>query len=56
MAHFKRRRPKHVRAGCLMCKPYKHDRGSNGAKRPPVGQRRRDEADAQAMRGDERDG
>jgi len=26
MAHRKRRRPKHQRAGCLMCKPYKDER------------------------------
>jgi len=23
MAHHKRRRPKNVRAGCLLCKPHK---------------------------------
>lgn len=26
MAHHKRRRPKSTRAGCLMCKPHKHQR------------------------------
>lgn len=26
MAHHKRRRPKSRRAGCLMCKPWKHQR------------------------------
>jgi hypothetical protein len=31
MAHHKRRRPKHQRAGCLMCKPWKDDR--NGVSR-----------------------
>ena len=28
MAHHKRQRPKHQRAGCLTCKPWKDDRGS----------------------------
>lgn len=28
MAHFKRKRPKNRRSGCLFCKPWK----SNGAK------------------------
>ena len=33
MAHHKRRRPKNVRAGCLLCKPHK----MNGwKKRVPV--------------------
>lgn len=26
MAHHKRKRPKHQRAGCLMCKPQKDER------------------------------
>lgn len=26
MAHHKRRRPKHQRAGCLLCKPHKDER------------------------------
>lgn len=30
MGHFKRKRPKHQRAGCLMCKPFKDERGKNG--------------------------
>lgn len=30
MANHKRRRPKHQRAGCLMCKPWKDERGKNG--------------------------
>jgi hypothetical protein len=24
--HYKRRRPKHQRAGCLLCKPHKDER------------------------------
>jgi hypothetical protein len=28
MAHHKRGRPKSSRAGCLMCKPWKHQRGA----------------------------
>lgn len=27
--NHKRRRPKHQRAGCLMCKPWKHEGSSN---------------------------
>lgn len=30
MAHHKRKRPKHQRAGCLLCKPNKDERGKNG--------------------------
>jgi hypothetical protein len=26
MPHFKRKRPKHQRAGCLLCKPHKDER------------------------------
>lgn len=32
MANHKRRKPKHQRAGCLMCKPHKDERGKNGKK------------------------
>lgn len=28
MAHHKRKRPKHQRAGCLLCKPQKDERGA----------------------------
>lgn len=27
--NHKRKRPKHQRAGCLMCKPWKDERGGN---------------------------
>lgn len=30
MAHHKRKRAKHQRAGCLLCKPHKDERGGNG--------------------------
>jgi hypothetical protein len=30
MGHHKRKRPKHRRAGCLMCKAHKDERGKNG--------------------------
>lgn len=30
MAHHKRKKAKHQRAGCLMCKPHKDERGKNG--------------------------
>lgn len=45
MAHHKRKRPKHQRAGCLMCKPWKDER--LGKKRtgkesgPPVSAQRK---------------
>lgn len=32
MANHKRGRPKHQRAGCLMCKPHKDERGSQEQK------------------------
>lgn len=35
MANHKRRRPKHQRAGCLMCKPHKDER-TNQPVRPNV--------------------
>lgn len=38
MANFKRRRPKHQRAGCLLCKPQKDERE---AKQPPASARRK---------------
>lgn len=31
MSHHKRRRPKHQRAGCLTCKPWKDERGAKDA-------------------------
>lgn len=38
MAHHKRRRPKHRRSGCLMCKPHKNERVK---KLPPGNMQRR---------------
>jgi radical SAM superfamily enzyme len=29
MAHHKRRRPKHSRAGCLFCKPHKSNKSKD---------------------------
>jgi len=40
MAHHKRRRPKHRRAGCLLCYPYKTN-GAPHAQRDPASARRR---------------
>jgi hypothetical protein len=48
--NHKRRRPKHQRSGCLMCKPHKDDRGGNSADRAPLPLRRRDTADREAIR------
>jgi hypothetical protein len=37
MANHKRRRPKHQRAGCLLCKPHKDERaGKTGAQKASV--------------------
>jgi hypothetical protein len=33
MAHHKRRRPKHRRSGCLLCKPYKLTTNAKGERR-----------------------
>lgn len=41
MANHKRRRPKHQRAGCLMCKPHKDERGKGKADRERPSVRRR---------------
>jgi hypothetical protein len=40
MPHHKRRRPKHRRAGCLLCKPHKDERVSKLRRLRP-GQRRK---------------
>lgn len=32
MAHHKRKRPKHQRAGCLLCKPQKDERAKKKPK------------------------
>lgn len=51
MAHHKRRKPKHQRAGCLYCKPYKDERGSNGkVERAKGADRRRLEAAEQELK------
>lgn len=38
VANHKRKRPKHQRAGCLMCKPHKDEREK---KEPPIAVRKR---------------
>jgi hypothetical protein len=35
MANHKRRRPKHQRAGCLWCKPHKHEAESGSMAAQP---------------------
>jgi len=40
MAHHKRHRPKSRRAGCLMCKGWKLERGKNGNKASYRGRRK----------------
>lgn len=38
MANHKRKRPKHQRAGCLMCKPHKDERvkGGKNSEKPSI--------------------
>jgi len=48
MANHKRKRPKHQRSGCLMCKPWKDERGKGRATREAPSVRRKlqkDDAD-----------
>lgn len=50
MANHKRRRPKHQRAGCLMCKPHKDERMPKAKQEKPAVKRKiqigRDERNA----------
>ena len=39
MAHHKRKRPKHLRNGCLYCKSYKDERGAKIERFPVNAQR-----------------
>jgi len=41
MAHHKRRRPKHQRAGCLLCKPHKDERAGKALRRQKPSVRRK---------------
>lgn len=41
MAHHKRKRPKSRRAGCLMCKPWKHEREKGGKRAPRISVQRK---------------
>ena len=43
--NHKRKRPKHQRAGCLMCKPHKDERGANADRVQPMAERRAREAE-----------
>lgn len=40
MANHKRRRPKHQRAGCLLCKPHKDERLPKNRSAPMSQQKR----------------
>jgi len=46
--HHKRKRPKHQRAGCLMCKPWKDERGKGqrNRERPQLQRAKLRESDA----------
>lgn len=49
--HHKRKRPKHQRAGCLMCKPWKDERVGGGDRaseimKRPIGDMRKIQRDA----------
>jgi hypothetical protein len=48
MAHHKRKRPKHQRNGCLLCKSYKDERekGSREAEKPSVRRKLQDKGQA----------
>jgi hypothetical protein len=39
--NHKRKRPKHQRAGCLLCKGYKDERAAKAEQREPPSVRRR---------------
>lgn len=43
--HHKRGKPKSRRAGCLMCKYYKHQRLHGGKQRFPIRDRRKTQED-----------
>lgn len=40
MANHKRKKPKHQRSGCLMCKPHKDERGKNGTKNKKISEQK----------------
>lgn len=42
VAHHKRGKPKSRRAGCLQCKPHKHQRAKDTYEAKPVGERNAD--------------
>lgn len=50
MANHKRRRPKHQRAGCLHCKPYKDERYKDSFNAQPMEMRRELQDDRAAQR------
>ena len=44
MANHKRKKPKHQRAGCLMCKPQKDERvGKKQAQKPSIKRKLQDD-------------
>jgi hypothetical protein len=48
--HFKRKRPKNARAGCLMCKPHKGNGLCSRHKNMRMGNRRRYISDEDQLR------
>ena len=51
MANHKRKRPKHRRAGCLLCKPHKDERASKKEQRQRPSVRRKLQDDEPGTRG-----
>lgn len=43
--NHKRKRPKHQRSGCLMCKPWKDERGISKSHSRPISDRRKLQSD-----------
>ena len=52
MAHHKRRRAKSTRAGCMLCKPHKHQRNAGRAESQTMQERKAREADRQREQGE----
>lgn len=52
MANHRRHRAKSRRAGCMLCKPHKHQRNAGADKAQTMQERKAREADRQRERGD----
>lgn len=54
MTHHKRKRPKSARAGCLWCKPHKHQRVGKAKRRTHADRKRIDQERVTVSEGGER--